>query len=500
MNYYIGIDIGTSSTKSVLFDSLGKSISSFSSEYDIISKSIGYAEENPLDWFNATILTLQKISKVEINGKIKGIGLSGQMHGLVLLDKEDNLLRNSIIWCDNRTNNEVELINKVIGVEKIKQITGNIALSAFTLAKLLWVKNNEPDIYLKISKVMLPKDYIRYMLTKNFVSEYSDTSGMQILDLNTKKYSQEILDKFDIPLSFFPKLIESVEISGFLTEEIQKITGLEEVFVVGGAGDQAAGAIGNNVITSGDVSITLGSSGVVFAPTKNLVISKNGEFQTFFHAIENTFHIMGVTNAAGTSLKWCHNNLYNKEKTYEEIMCLCEDIVPGSNGVFYLPYLMGERTPHLDPFASGCFFGLRNTTNKEILSRAIIEGVAYSIKECYELIELEKEKVYISGGGAKSSLWRTIISSMIDNDLIQIYEDEGPALGVAILAMVAGKEYKDISSACSKIIKISKKTTKNTEFERYYKEGYLIYKELYSANKNIFKRIFDLNNILGNDK
>lgn len=488
-NFYIGIDIGTSATKSVLFDAVGNVISSVSVEYNIISPKIGYAEEDPKDWYNATIKTLSDLSKVKIEGTIRGIGLSGQMHGLVILDKDDNPIRNSIIWCDNRTDSEAKEIESKIERKRLIEITGNVAMPAFTLAKLLWVKNNEPENYKKISKVMTPKDYIRYMLTKSFYGEYSDASGMQILDLKKKCYSEEILNAFEIPLSFFPSLKESCEITGYLTQEIERLTNLKNVFVVGGASDQAAGAIGAGIINANDVSIVLGSSGVVFAPTNKIEVSKNGEFQTFFHAIKNTYHIMGVTNGAGTSLKWCRNSLYDGTKTYDEILSDCEQSQPGANGLFYLPYLMGERTPHLDPDATGCIFGIRNTTQKNDIARSIIEGVSYSLKECYELIPNDKRNVYISGGGAKSRLWKEIIASMIKNNLHRISQDEGPALGVAILAMVAKGEYSDIESACKTIIKDDFITKPNQKLFKKYEEGFIIYKELYQANKLIFKKI-----------
>lgn len=265
LKYFIGIDIGTSSTKAVLFDELGTSLLSASSEYNIISPKLGYIEENPNDWLKATIITIKEITKTY--PVIEGIGLSGQMHGLVLLDKNDKILRNSIIWCDNRTGKEKEEIEKKIGNQRIKEITGNDVMAPFTLAKLLWVKNNEPEIYGKIAKIMLPKDYIRYILTGSFTTEYSDASGMQMLDIYNKCYSNEILDKFAININFMPKLQESVDISGYIIPSLAKELGLKNIpFVVGGAGDQAAAAIGNGIILPSDVSIVLGSSGVVFNP------------------------------------------------------------------------------------------------------------------------------------------------------------------------------------------------------------------------------------------
>ena len=487
MNYYIGCDLGTSGVKTVVFDICGNVIDSFMEEYDIISLENGYAEQDPNVWLSATIKTLSKISLLDISSDIKGIGLSGQMHGLVLLDKNDNVLRNSIIWCDNRTDKEAVEIKEKIGIDKLKEITGNIPMPAFTLAKLLWVKNNEPNIYSKINKVLLPKDYIAYMLTKEFKAEYSDSSGMQILDIKNLNYSHDILKAFDIPSTWFGSLIRSDEIRGYLTKEVSKKTGLNNIFVCGGAGDQAAGAIGNGIVNETDASIVLGSSGVVYSPIKDLVVSINGEVQTFVIAIYNKYHIMGVTNGCGTSLKWLRDTQYNLE--YNKMTELAEKVPCGSNQLYYLPYLMGERTPILDTDAKGVFFGIKNTTSKGEMIRSVMEGVGYSIKDCFELISNDVSRILISGGGAKSPLYCKIIASMIKRPVIQIKQVEGPSLGAAILAMVANHEYNSIEEACMKIIKTNNITYPIDEWSSRYDEGFKIYKEIYDNTKNIFKKM-----------
>lgn len=487
MKYYIGLDLGTSSVKGVVFDTKGKVITSCSEEYDIISLKPGYAEQNPLIWLSATLKVLTEIGSKDIALDIVGIGLSGQMHGLVLLDEEDNVLRNSIIWCDNRTSKEALEIENIIGKEKLKSITGNIAMAPFTLAKLLWVKNNEPELYKKIAKVMVPKDYIAYMLTKTFYAEYSDTSGMQILDINTLQYSKEILDKFNIPLHWFGDLIKSEDVRGYLASDVEAKTGLKNVLVCGGAGDQAAGAIGNGIIDSTDASIVLGSSGVVYSPIENIFIAENGEVQTFLTAIYKKYHVMGVTNGCGTSLKWLRDEQYQLK--YEDMTALAEKISCGSNGLIYLPYLMGERTPILDTDAKGVFFGIKNTTSKGEMIRAVMEGVGYSIKDCFELIPNEKSRVLISGGGAKSKLYRQIIASMIQRPVIQIKQEEGPALGVAILAMVAEGEYDSIIQACNSIIETNEVTYPVKDWQEIYNKGYKIYKKIYENTKTIFKEL-----------
>lgn len=489
MKYYIGLDLGTSGVKGVVYNENAEPVGSFLEEYNIISPKNGYAEENPEDWFSASIRVLKKISELPFSAQIRGLSLSGQMHGLVLLDKDNRLLRNSIIWCDNRTEAEAEQITKTMG-NRVKEITGNIAMAPFTLAKLLWVKNNEPEIYNRIHKVMLPKDYLVYRFTGQFTSEYSDASGMQIMDIKKLEYSEEILSRFQIPVSWFGRLVRSEEKVGFFTEEMEKITGLSHIFVCAGAGDQAAGALGNGILGSTDASVVLGSSGVVYAPTEALHIASHGEIQTFSTAIKGRYHVMGVTNGCGTSLKWLRDNVFHMD--YTRMTALAEREDCGSNGLFYLPYLMGERTPILDTNATGIFLGIKNTTSAGQMIRAVMEGVGYSIKDCFHLIPCGKTKVLISGGGAKSSLFREIIASMIHMPVIQIKQNEGPSLGAAVLAMVADGVYSDFEEACEKIIQPDTVAYPRPEWESIYDEGYRIYKKIYESNKKIYKEIKEI--------
>ncbi len=480
MNYYLGLDLGTSSVKGVLFDKYGNIIDSHQEEYDIISPMPNYAEENPLIWMEKVNLVIDFFKNKNYSAYIKGVGISGQMHGLVILDEDDKPLRNSIIWCDNRTIKETKYLEEYIGNEKLKEITKNIAISSFTLEKLLWVKNNEPDIYKKISKVMLPKDYIAYMLTGTFYSEYSDASGMQILDLENLIYSKELLSSLDLDINLFPKLIKSTDIRGKLKKEY----GLD-AYLVGGAGDQAAAALGLGVISSNDLSISLGSSGVVYAPIDDIYIN-NGEVQTFSTSIYKKYHIMGVTNGCGTSLKWLKEIL---NINYNEMMDLAAKSEVGADGLFYLPYLMGERSPILDNYAKGIYIGIKNTTTKNEIIRATLEGVGYSIKDCYNLLKKEPKNVYISGGGANSSLFKMIIASMINKPVYEVNTKEAPSLGVAILAMVGLKEYENIEDAIKNIIKIENKTLPNKLWVNHYNDKYPIYKEIYLNNKETYKKI-----------
>lgn len=495
MKYYIGIDVGTSGLKAVAFDRNGTICASKEREYNIIAPSPLWAEENPLDWREAAISTLKDIASIADPDDIVGIGLTGQMHGLVMLDENDNVLDNAIIWCDNRCEKEAEEI-KGFGSDRIKAITGNYPMQAFTLAKLLWIRNNKPKIYKRIAKIMLPKDYIRYILTGEFKAEYSDASGMQMMDLKNECWSEEILTYFNIDKSILPSLVESDSITGYIKDDISKETGLsKKTFVVGGAGDQAAGALGNGVISGDDVSISLGSSGVVFSSIDRLD-NMNDSLQYFHHAIKGKYHTMAVTNGCGNSLKW-YKNLFCQEEiekckgenVYAYITRNIQSISPGVNGLIYLPYIMGERTPHLDPKATGLFIGLRGSTSKDELTRSVIEGISYSIRDCFELLDGNTNKILISGGGARNDDWCNIISSMLGKSLCKINVSESPALGVAMLAMVRAGEYKDINDAASSIIKITEVYNPNMDDKNIYDKYFEIYKELYNQNKAIYERL-----------
>ena len=488
MKYYLGIDIGTSGTKTVCFNENGEVMTSKSYAYDMTVPKPGYAEEKPSDWVTATKETIRQITKEGYC--ISGIGLSGQMHGLVLLDAEDNVLRDSIIWCDNRTIAEVKELEENFGNEKLKAITGNEAIPSFTLAKLLWVKNNEPQIYSKIAKIMLPKDYVRYALTKSFSTEYSDASGMQMLDIYHKCFSKEILVYLELSLDKLPVLKESQEISGYVTKDIAEELGLpESCFIVGGAGDQAAAAIGNGIIERGDVSIVLGSSGVVFSPIVQDDLKEN-KLQVFMHAVPDTYHIMGVTNGCGLSYKWLKETLF-KEISFDVLNQKAKESKPLSNGLIYLPYLNGERTPHLDPYASGTFIGIRQNTEDKDIIRAVLEGVAYSLKDCFALLPKQEYHIRVAGGGAKGELWRKIIASCLDTNIERIVQDEGGALGVAILAMVADHVYPSIKVAAQKIIKTLDVTAPITEWKDVYIKGHNLYQKAYISLKNYYKEAFE---------
>ena len=504
MTYVLGIDIGTSGTKTILFDEKGKEISSAFKGYPLYQPEIGWAEQNPEDWWQAVVITISSVIKKSgvSSEEIKGIGLSGQMHGLVMLDKEGQVIRPSIIWCDQRTAEECTEITDAVGAERLIEITANPALTGFTASKIMWVKKHEPELYEKTCKILLPKDYIRFMLTGVFCTEVSDASGMQLLDVPNRKWSEEVLEKLHINKDLLGEVYESQEVTGTVNSTAANITGLKEgTKVVGGAGDQAAGAIGNGIVRSGVVSSTIGTSGVVFAQTDEILIDKKGRVHTFCHAVPGTWHIMGVTQAAGLSLKWFKDNLCGLENqnsassgvdVYEELNREAKSVKSGSEGLMYLPYLMGERTPHLDPYARGVFFGLTARHNKNDMLRSVMEGVGYSLKDCMDIINemgISVNEVRASGGGGKSEVWRQIQADMFNSEVVTINSSEGPALGVAILALVGVGVYSSVAEACDTIIhKVTSQKPIN-ENVILYNKYHNIYKNLYKALKPEFSNL-----------
>ncbi|MBE6871379.1 MAG: xylulokinase [Ruminococcaceae bacterium] len=501
MSYLIGTDIGTSGTKTVIFDEKGNSIASALYEYPLYQPQAGWAEQAPEDWWKAvysSIASAMAKSGISAND-VAGIGLSGQMHGLVMLDKNDNILRRSIIWCDQRTSAECEQITSLVGASRLIEITANPALTGFTASKIMWVKNHEPYIFEKCAKILLPKDYIRYMLTGEVATDVSDASGMQLLDIKNRCWSDEVLSKLGISRDTLGKVYESCAVTGTLTEKAAALCGLKAgIPVVGGAGDQAASAVGNGIVKGGRVSSTIGTSGVVFAHLDAPRIDPKGRVHTFCHAVPNAWHIMGVTQGAGLSLKWFRDNFCQAEKTAAEMMdtdpyVLMDkqaELSPcGANGVIYLPYLMGERTPHLDPNAKGVFFGLSAVHTRRDMLRAVMEGVAYSLLDCMEIVRelgMAPSAVRASGGGGKSPLWRQMQADVFGCPVETVNSSEGGALGVALLAGVGAGIYDSVPQACDAVISVKSTIYPDTASQKAYEKAYSIYKALYPALKDIF--------------
>ena len=502
MAYIIGIDVGTSGTKTVLFDEYGGIIAGALREYQLYQPNIGWAEQDPEDWWEATYLTVSEvISKSGISpDEVKAVGLSGQMHGAVLLDENNNVLRKAIIWCDQRTSLECEQITDLVGSKRLVEITANPALTGFTASKIMWVKNNEPHIFEKIKKILLPKDYIRYKLTGEYATEVSDASGMQLMNVPARTWSCEVLERLGIEKEWLGKLYESQEISGEITKNAARLTGLREgTPVAGGGGDQAAGAIGNGIVKKGVISSTIGTSGVVFAYTDRVTIDPMGRVHTFCHAIPDTWHVMGVTQGAGLSLKWFRDNFCIEEMRTAELMKIdpyvlidqeAENVLPGSGGLLYLPYLMGERTPHLDPDARGVFFGLSAKHEKPYMIRAIMEGVVFSLKDCLDIMVnmgVEAKEIRASGGGGKSRLWRQLQADIFGTDIFTINSSEGPAFGAALLAGTGAGIYSSIQEACDTVIQVKSRQSPDMNNFSRYSELHKIYKSLYSSLKDNFK-------------
>lgn len=507
MSYVIGVDCGTSGTKTVLFDGKGSVVASETIEYPMYQPKNGYAEQKPSDWANAMVNTIKSVmarSRVK-KEDVKGIGISGQMHGLVLLDNENNVLRRSIIWCDQRTAHEVEEMNRIVGRERLVEITANPALTGWTAAKILWIKNNEPDIYSRIAHILLPKDYLRFVLTHEYATEVSDASGMQLLDVPNRRWSDELLSALEIDKEWLGKVYESCEVTGTLTRAMAEELGLcEGTIVVGGAGDNAAAAVGTGVVEDGKAFTTIGTSGVVFAHTSKISIDKQGRVHTCCAAVPNTWHVMGVTQGAGLSLKWFRDNFCMTEKETAKLMGVdeyylmdkqAEEVPVGANRLLYLPYLMGERTPHLDPDARGVFFGLSAIHTRRDMLRSVMEGVTYSLRDCIEVFRemgVNVSDMMACGGGGSSPLWRSMLADLFNSSVKTAASKEGPALGVGILAAVGAGLYSSVAEACAEIVKIDKVQTPNEKNVNEYDKYYQLYREIYPALKDKFSKLASL--------
>ena len=505
MQYLIGIDIGTSGTKTVLFDTLGNALKSHTVEYPLYQPQNGWAEQNPQDWWNAVQQTLLYVTSGINSTDIKAVGLSGQMHGVVMLDENNEVIRPAILWCDSRAVKECAEITEKAGKKRLIEITANPALVGFSAAKILWIKNNEPHSYKKCRHILLPKDYIRFKLTGEFASEVSDASGTQLLDIKNRQWSDEILKILDIDKSLLGKLYESPEITGTVTPKAAELTGLAPgTIVVGGAGDNAAAAVGTGVVTDGKAFTPIGTSGVVYAHTSSPVIDAAGRVHTFCCAVPGKWHVMGVTQAAGLSLKWLRDNFCSEEinlakeqdkDPYYIMDNEAKNVPIGCNKLIYLPYLMGERTPHLDPNARGVFFGLSAIHSKSDMIRSVMEGVAFSLRDCAEIIKnmnINISDMTICGGGAKSPLWRQIISDIYETGIKTITSAEGPALGAAILAGTGAGIYKSVEDGCEKIIQYKEITNPIPENSLTYNKFYPLYKKLYISLKECFSEFNSL--------
>ena len=486
--YYIGVDLGTSALKLVMMKGNGELVKTVSKEYPLYFPRSGWSEQKPEDWFIAVKEGLKEIA-AGLDDKIGGISFGGQMHGLVILDKDDNVLRPAILWNDGRSTEETDYLNNVIGKEKLSKLTANIAFAGFTAPKILWVKNNEPEIFAKISKIMLPKDYISYMLSGSFSTDYSDASGMLLLDVKNKKWSKEMIDICGISEDMLPKLYESYEVVGTIKPELAKELGLnDDIKIVAGAGDNAAAAIGTATVGEGACNISLGTSGTVFISSKNFGVDSFNALHSFAHA-DGNYHLMGCMLSAASCNKWWMEEIL-KTKDFAKEQENIENL--GENNVFFLPYLMGERSPHNDPDAAGTFIGMRMDTKREDMTLAVFEGVTFALRDSLEVarsLGIKIEKTMICGGGAKSPLWKRLVANILNVEVEVPVSEEGPGFGAAILAAVGCGEYESVENASKSIIKIKEKIKPEADLVVKYEEKYQKFKKIYPALKDVFKEI-----------
>ncbi len=502
LSFLLGLDIGTSGAKAILINNDGVVIASAITEYPMYTPQPLWTEQNPEDWWNATVESIRKV--ISISGikssEIVSIGLTGQMHGLVLLDKHGQALRPCILWNDQRTQKQCDLITEIIGREKLLELTGNPVLPGFTAPKILWVRVNEPEVYSKINKILLPKDYIRYRLTNEFFSDVSDASGTSMFDVKNRVWSDDVLHEIQIAKEWLPDVTESFVASAKMSNEAAQVTGLlEGTLVVAGAGDQAAQAIGTGITSEGIVSVTIGTSGVVFAASNEYRIDPEGRLHSFCHAVQGMWHLMGVMLSAGGSFRWyrdtmCESEIARAKKLnidpYELMTVDAAKISPGSDGLIFLPYLSGERTPYPDPNARGVFFGFTLRHTKAHLTRAVMEGVTFGLRDSLELIKncgIKINQVRASGGGAKSEMWLQMLSDIFDTEIVTVNVSEGAAYGAALLAGVGAGVFQNVKEASERVIKTT--SIVHPIQSTQYKNIYPRYRALYHALKNEFKEI-----------
>lgn len=506
-NYLIGIDIGTSGTKTLLIEETGKPIASAIQEYPLYTPRPQWSEQDPVDWWSAvcgTIRTVLLKSGVDPR-EIKGIGLSGQMHGSVFLDENDIPIRRALLWNDQRTGPECAWITETVGAKRVIDLISNPVLTGFTAGKIIWLRNHEPANWAKVRKVLLPKDYIRLKLTGEFATEVSDASGTSLFNVKARAWSHEMLDAIGIPRDWMPACYESPEISGRINEAAAAATGLAPgTPVAGGAGDQAAGAVGNGIVEPGVVSNTIGTSGVVFAYSDKPFVDEEIRLHTFCHAVPGAWHMMGAVLSAGGSLQWYRDSFCQPEKVVAgslgldpyEIICKEAERVPvGSEGLIFLPYLTGERVPYADPNARGVLFGLTRRSDRNHTARAVLEGVAYGLRDSFEILHemgVPINQVRASGGGARSGIWRQILADVTGLPHSVINVDQGPALGVALLAGVGCGIYSSVPDACNAVIRVVDTTPVITANHERYNKFYSVYTKLYHHLKSDFDAISTL--------
>src|SRR5689334_11174253 len=487
---WMGIDIGTGGTRVLLVDAQGNVRAGVTAAHeDIRMERPLWAEQRPENWWDAAVEAIRgALAQAGISGhEVRGVGLSGQMHGLVILDSDNHVIRPSLIWCDQRSQQQVDAVNAKLGRETILKYIANPVLTGFTLPKLLWVRDCEPANFERVRKMLLPKDYVRFRLTGEFASEVSDASGTAVFDVVNRRWSYEMMDGLGLDRSILPRCYESSEVTGTITPEVAAITGLAAgTPVVGGGGDQAASAVGNGIVEPGIVSCTIGTSGVVFAHMEDVAYDPAGRVHTFCHAVRDKWHVMGVTQGAGLSLQWFRNQLA-PGSDYDALTAEAEQSPAGAQGLFWLPYLMGERTPHLDATIRGGWIGLTAKHKRADLIRAVIEGVSYSQRDCLDIIEglgVAVRSVRASGGGAQSAFWRKLLAGILDKRVVTLATQEGSAYGAALLAL-AGTSGAAVPEVCRAAIRETDSVSPDTGATERYGKAHKVYRSLYPALKGI---------------
>ncbi len=501
MTYLLGIDVGTTSTRALLIDEDGAVVASHATEYDLSTPRPGWAEQDPDDWWNATCVSVPAaIEAAEIDPEdIVGVGLSGQMHGSVFLDSHDDIIRPAILWCDQRTARQCRTITQTVGEEDVIAETLNPVLTGFTAPKIIWLRDEEPEHYARVQKVLLPKDYVRLRLTGEYATEVSDASGTSLFNVPKRRWSEVMLDRLELPREWMPRVYESPEVTGTISAQAAELTGLAAgTPVVGGGGDQAAGAVGNGIVRGGVVSVSTGTSGVVFAHLDEPKVDEQLRTHTFCHAVPGTWHVMGVMLSAGGSLRWLRDTLCPGEidvarnmgvDAYELMAAEAAQAPVGSEGLIFLPYLSGERTPYPNPNARGVFFGLSLRHERPHMIRAVLEGVAFGLRDSFEILEsmsVSIDEVRASGGGARSELWRQIQTDVTGHPHSTINVDEGPAYGVALLAAVAAGIYDGVPEACERTIDLVDTPGVDESAHGLYARYHELYQNLYARLKPEF--------------
>lgn len=483
---YVGIDLGTSAVKLLLMDGEGKIQKIVSREYPLYFPHPGWSEQKPEDWYEQVMDGMKELIAEADKSKVAGISFGGQMHGLVILDKEDQVIRPAILWNDGRTYEECDYLNNVIGKEKLSEYTANISFTGFTAPKILWVKNKEPENFKKIVKIMLPKDYIAYKLTGVNCTDVSDASGMLLMDVKNRRWSKEMCEICGISEEMLPKLYESYECVGTVKPEIARELGIPEtVKVAAGAGDNAAAAVGTGTVGDGMCNISLGTSGTIFISSEKFGVDKNNALHAFAHA-DGHYHLMGCMLSAASCNKWWMDEIIGTSDYGAEQKKIG---VLGENHVYFLPYLMGERSPHNNPNARGTFIGMTMDTTRADMTQAVLEGVAFALRDSFEVAKslgIKIERTKICGGGAKSPLWKKMIANILNLKVDVIESEEGPALGGAMLAAVACGEYKNVEEAAAKIVRIVDTVEPEEELVKKYDERYQRFRQIYPACKPLF--------------